>query len=166
MWKLLKKKNLTEKEIIEKGHYLYNTMLIRNKAIKEGRNLPIEMDAAFLDEFYYFIKKYGEKYICPYPTEKSETQQDHNGLKADIGKDQWNLLPIVPIEQVIKVLTYGANKYAPENWRNVESERDVATLFRHIVAWHKGEKFDKETNLHHLAHAICNLIFLMEAENE
>lgn len=99
-------------------------------------------------------------------TEKNRSTSKTIGIKADTGKDQWNLLPIAPIEQVVKVLTYGANKYAPENWRNVESERYVAALFRHIVAWRKGEKFDKETNLHHLAHAICNLIFLMELENE
>ena len=166
MWKLPKKKKLTEQEIIEQGHYFYNLMLARNAAIKEGKGLPTEEDAIFLDELDYFVKKYGEKYICPCSTEKSEIQQEHNGLKADAEKDQWNLLPLAPIEQVVKVLTYGANKYAPENWRNVESERYVAALFRHIVAWRKGEKFDEETSLHHLAHAICNLIFLMELENE
>lgn len=88
------------------------------------------------------------------------------GKKDDNGKDRWDLLPIAPIEQVVKVLTMGAGKYGPNNWRNVESERYYAALLRHLVAWRKGEKIDQESGLSHLAHAMANVIFLMELNNE
>jgi len=85
------------------------------------------------------------------------------GVKYDVQKDKWDLLPIYEIEQVVKVLTLGAVKYAPDNWQKVEPYRDryYSACLRHIVAWRKGEVFDKETKLPHLAHAICCLLFIM-----
>lgn len=88
------------------------------------------------------------------------------GKKYDKEKDRWDLLPIEPIEQVVKVLTMGANKYGPNNWRGVESERYYAALLRHLTAWRKGEMNDSESGLSHLAHAMTNIIFLMELTNE
>lgn len=86
-----------------------------------------------------------------------------NGLKYDDGKLRWDLLPYDLIEEVVKVLTYGAKKYDDNNWQLVNNAEDryFAAAIRHIVAWKKGEKYDKETGINHLAHAICNLLFLM-----
>jgi len=36
---------------------------------------------------------------------------------------------------------------------------------RHIVAWWLGERDDPESGFHHLAHAMCCLIFLVEGEH-
>jgi hypothetical protein len=92
------------------------------------------------------------------------------GLKFDDDKPRWDLLPLNPIEDIVKVLTFGATKYGPNNWRGVENakERYFAALLRHIVAYRKGEYKDPETGLPHIAHALCNLVFLheLEAENE
>ncbi len=89
------------------------------------------------------------------------------GVKYDDGKLRWELLPIAPIEEVVKVLTYGAKKYDDENWRKVSNQRSryYAAALRHIVAWWKGEKIDPESGCSHLAHAICCLVFLMEGAN-
>ena len=35
---------------------------------------------------------------------------------------------------------------------------------RHMVAWRKGEALDPESGRHHLAHAGCNVIFLLYLE--
>ena len=90
------------------------------------------------------------------------------GVKHDGEKPRWDLLPIEPIEQVVGVLTYGAKKYDDENWRKVDNQRRryYAAALRHIVAWWKGEKLDPESGYHHLAHAICCLVFLMEGVKE
>jgi hypothetical protein len=96
------------------------------------------------------------------------TQEEtmETGIKFDIDKLRWDLLPLQPIEDVVKILTFGSKKYGPNNWKQVEhgQERYYAALMRHIVAYQRGEKTDSETGLSHLSHAICNLIFLEHFE--
>lgn len=90
------------------------------------------------------------------------------GMKDDFKDDKlrWDLLPIEPIEEVVKVLTEGAKKYAPNNWQLVENatERYYAALLRHLTAWRKGEEYDNGVGgigTKHLAQVICNAVFLM-----
>ena len=68
-----------------------------------------------------------------------------------------------PLTEVLTILEFGAVKYAPENWRYVDNARtryfDAAQ--RHIMAWWQGEQTDSESGKHHLAHAVCCLMFLM-----
>ena len=83
------------------------------------------------------------------------------GKKFDTGKLRYDLVPIEALEGLAKVLTYGAEKYDPNNWQHVESDRYVAALFRHIMAWRKGEANDPESGHHHLEHALANVAFLL-----
>src|SRR5690606_41413427 len=66
--------------------------------------------------------------------------------------------------EIVDVLTYGARKYAPDNWRHVANpqQRYYAAAMRHIVAWVMGEKLDPESGKPHLAHAAGCLLFLLE----
>lgn len=84
------------------------------------------------------------------------------GRKDDAGKLDWTLLPIEPTEDVIRVLAFGAAKYARDNWRLVPDAKNryTAAAIRHIVAHQKGEQNDPESGLPHLAHAACCLLFL------
>ncbi|HIP58739.1 MAG TPA: hypothetical protein EYH00_05495 [Archaeoglobus profundus] len=86
------------------------------------------------------------------------------GLKYDDGKLRYDLIPPKALEELAKVITYGAKKYKPNSWRNVEPYRYEAALFRHIQEWRKGNKIDKESGLPHLAHALANLVFLIELD--
>ena len=90
------------------------------------------------------------------------------GSKYDAGKPRWDLLPWGEVEQVVKVLTYGAKKYSDNNWVHVENPRRryFAAAMRHTTAWFMGEKNDAETGCSHLAHAICCLLFLMHFDDE
>lgn len=90
------------------------------------------------------------------------------GIKFDAEKMDWSLLPIESVEEVVKVLMFGAQKYAPDNWKNVpdHKRRYYNAAMRHITAWKKGEKVDKETGISHLAHATCCLLFLISKEAE
>lgn len=83
-------------------------------------------------------------------------------VKYDAGKDRWSLLPMASIRQVVKVLTYGAAKYQDEGWRKVEPARYLDALYRHLYEWGMGRTHDEESGLPHLAHALCNLVFLFE----
>lgn len=84
-------------------------------------------------------------------------------FKNDGGKTRWDLLPFGGIRQIASVLTFGAEKYAPEQWQRVPDARRryFAAMMRHIDAWWGGEIVDPESGHHHLAHAGCCLLFLL-----
>lgn len=86
------------------------------------------------------------------------------GRKFDHGKLQYGLLPPNAIEATVEILTFGAEKYEPDNWKWVPDakRRYFDALNRHLWAWKKGEQNDQETGKNHLAHALCCLMFLYE----
>ena len=88
------------------------------------------------------------------------------GRKFDGGKLEYGLLPPYALEETVKVLTFGAQKYERNNWIHVEDapRRYFDALQRHLWAWKKGEQMDPESGLHHLAHAMCCLMFLYERD--
>lgn len=83
------------------------------------------------------------------------------GVKYDGGKLRFDLVPQEPLEDSIKVLMFGAQKYEPDNWKRVPfaKARYIAAALRHILARLWGEVIDKESGLPHTAHAICCLWF-------
>lgn len=83
--------------------------------------------------------------------------------KDDQGKMRWSLLPLGPLENVVAVLNIGAAKYGAGNWQNLDDFKDryLDAAMRHIVAWRRGEKLDRDSGLPSLAHAVCCLLFLM-----
>ena len=83
-------------------------------------------------------------------------------------KSRWDLLPAIAIKEIVAVLTKGAEKYAPEGWRDVPDprERYFAAMQRHIWDWRAGEIIDGEWGLHHLAHAGACLVFLLTLDLE
>jgi hypothetical protein len=87
---------------------------------------------------------------------------ENEGRKDDINKDRWDLLVIEVIQDLVKVLTYGAEKYQPENWKKVPNavERYFAALMRHLAAWRMGEVYDEDSKLPHLAHVMCCVMFI------
>jgi hypothetical protein len=89
-----------------------------------------------------------------------------DGRKFDGGKRMFRLLPVAPLGLIVDVLTFGAKKYAVDNWQLVDDApaRYEDAMFRHIFAWKAGEKNDTESGLPHLAHAGCCLLFLMHFE--
>lgn len=86
------------------------------------------------------------------------------GRKFDGGKLQYGLLPPLALKAVVDVLTFGAEKYEPDNWKYVpdSKRRYFDALQRHVWAWKEGEQNDPETGKNHLAHALCCLMFLYE----
>ena len=90
------------------------------------------------------------------------------GTKYDSDKPRMDLIPPHAELLLAQVLTYGANKYAPDNWRKVDnaSQRYLAAALRHINSHRQGEVIDPESGLPHLAHAMCSLAFILEVAHE
>jgi len=66
------------------------------------------------------------------------------------------------MEELAKVFTKGAEKYAERNWEKGMSWQSVlASLERHKEAFKKGEDYDKETGLLHMAHVAWNALALV-----
>lgn len=90
------------------------------------------------------------------------------GVKFDQEKGKWSLVPTGVMTDVVDVLTKGAQKYAPDNWKHVPEARTryYDALLRHTTAWWEGEQLDPETGNSHLSHAICCLMFLHWLEQQ
>lgn len=90
------------------------------------------------------------------------------GVKFGGAKPMMDLIPPLMELEVARVLTAGAQKYSPDNWRQVPDlrRRYIAAAKRHINALSQGIALDDETGLHHAAHAVCCLMFLGEVELE
>ena len=87
------------------------------------------------------------------------------GVKYDEGKIRWDLVPFKELEGVAKVMTFGAQKYPANSWKGVEKERYTAALMRHFVAYMDGEEIDPESGLTHMAHLMCNAVFIEWMDN-
>ena len=83
------------------------------------------------------------------------------GTKHDQEKPRLDLLPWAELEEVVRVLTFGAAKYSPDNWKSVQDGRSryLAAALRHIAQVGLNQPLDAETGLSHYAHAICSLLF-------
>ena len=90
------------------------------------------------------------------------------GLKDDKNKLRYDLITVESIKGMAEVLTYGAKKYKPNSWQNLEDgiNKHYAATMRHIMKWRSGEENDEDTNLHHLKHAMTNLMFLIYHDME
>ena len=82
------------------------------------------------------------------------------------GKLRWELMPLQTLEEIVKIYTFGAEKYGPDTWQNLEGgyDRYKAALLRHLVSYEKGETFDEESGIHALAHMAWNAIALLHIE--
>lgn len=88
------------------------------------------------------------------------------GVKHDGGKDPWHLLPWDAVREIVKVLAFGAKKYAERNWeKGLPHSRTFSATQRHLTAWFQDrEDADPETRINHLAHAACEILFALAFE--
>lgn len=94
-----------------------------------------------------------------------------NFLKFDTGKIRYDLIPPEASKALAEVLTYGAKKYMPNNWKKCEdTDRYLAALIRHLEAHRMGELRDEASGMFHMAHVLTNtafiIYFLTNSENE
>lgn len=88
--------------------------------------------------------------------------------KFDKGKLKYDLVPWDALDEVVRVLQHGAIKYGPESWKKVYPKRRYKNaLLRHVSDYiGKQEQDDQDSGIHHLAHAICNCLFLIHSDQK
>lgn len=83
--------------------------------------------------------------------------------RYDSGKTRHELLPPHAINEIAKVYTMGAKKYAPHNWRKgMAWSRVIGSLKRHLNELENCRDYDEESGLLHAAHVAWNAITLIE----
>lgn len=91
-----------------------------------------------------------------------EQQKQNVAIKLDGEKPRVDLLPAVALEEIAKVLTFGAKKYDNWNWaKGFKWSRLLGAAGRHLFAFMRGEDKDSESGLSHLAHLGCCVVFLL-----
>jgi hypothetical protein len=99
------------------------------------------------------------------PDMKPLAEDLNEGRKDDSGKEPWHLAPWDAFRAIVRVLRFGADKYAPRNWeKGMAWSRPFAALQRHLTAWWEGAAKDEETGMSHLWHAGCCIVFLIAYE--
>jgi hypothetical protein len=70
------------------------------------------------------------------------------GKDKDVeNKRRWHLLPLEELEEVMKVIEFGADKYVPNGWKESKNPMEFwDALIRHAVKWRKNN-YDKESGL-------------------
>lgn len=87
------------------------------------------------------------------------------GTKNDQGKPPIGLIPQDALIAISEVLGFGKEKYSAWNWsKGFKYSRLIDATYRHLGAWKEGEDRDPESNLSHIAHAACCLMFLITHE--
>ncbi len=84
------------------------------------------------------------------------------GLRFNEGKLRYDLLEPYAVEQLVKIFTIGAKKYADHNWmKGLPWMSVVASLERHLAEFKKGVDVDDETGLLHMAHVAWNAMAIV-----
>lgn len=105
---------------------------------------------------------------CPGPAPvthtitKDQMPPQGHAVKYDEDKLPLHLIDPLWLESTAQVLQFGARKYSAWNWAKgtFAYSRLYGALQRHLQAWWAGEDNDPETQLPHLWHANCCMMFL------
>lgn len=93
-----------------------------------------------------------------YLGKKEEPQQ---AMRFNDGKVQLSMIDLNALEPMARVLEFGAEKYARDNWKKgMPLTKTLDSMLRHIAALQRGEYFDPESGLPHIGHIQCNALFL------
>jgi hypothetical protein len=93
---------------------------------------------------------------APKPDKKGGSRSNKNKLR-------WSLLAWPALRVVAKVGTMGGMKYDDFNWlKGLSYNETYDCMLRHADKWFtRGQRFDKESGLHHLGHAAWNALALL-----
>lgn len=87
-------------------------------------------------------------------------QHKEKALRYNQGKPKWSMVHFKSLEPMVRVLMYGADKYARDNWKKgLDRQEILDSMQRHLAALIDGEEFDPESQEYHIGHILCNCMF-------
>jgi len=90
-----------------------------------------------------------------------DRDKNEQALRYNQGKLEWSLVDFDSLEGLVRVLEYGKDKYARDNWKlGMPVTQVTESLMRHLFAFAKGEDVDPESGCRHISHVLCNAMFL------
>ena len=102
----------------------------------------------------------GEKVIYDCWSLLPEWLEPVSALRYNTGKPKWSLVNMHSLVPMIRVLEYGALKYAPFNWQKPMKRDEVLdSMQRHLAALIDGNELDDESGLSHIGHIMANALF-------
>jgi hypothetical protein len=126
--------------------------------LKEGYFGPTPKEV--FDEMNIAMEPDLSKYITGVDPVK-EPQVD-KALRYNEGKLRYDLLDPYAIQELVRVFTFGAKKYADHNWKKgMKWSKILASLKRHIAEFEMGTEIDPESKCHHMALAAWNALALV-----
>ena len=88
-------------------------------------------------------------------------------LRYNEGKPMWHLVHFPSLVPLVRVLEYGANKYAPNNWKKgAPREQYLDCAMRHLAELMEGKEMDEESKQHHMGHVMANAMMYLYHYNE
>jgi len=92
--------------------------------------------------------------------QKSIVEHNQKALRYNQGKPKWSMVHFKSLEPMVKVLMYGADKYARDNWKKgLDRQEILDSMQRHLAALIDGQEIDPESQEHHIGHLMCNCMF-------
>ena len=83
------------------------------------------------------------------------------------GKIRMDLVPPILLEEVAKIMGFGADKYGAYNYlKGMKWSKCIASLKRHLNEFEKGVDYDNESKELHISHVIVNALFLLQYYKE
>jgi hypothetical protein len=77
--------------------------------------------------------------------------------------ERFDLIPVGPLTELARLYGRGANKYAPNNWRQgYKWSLSFAAMQRHAWQFWNGQSDDPEMGTHHLASVAFHAFALLE----
>lgn len=143
-------------------------MLLRNTLAEEGR--PVDVPTGYVPRAAFTeVARTPETrtyHASPVNATEVHTRAQLEGIKFDQDKPRMDLIDPTAMNELAKVLTFGAQKYAAHNWRKgLHKSRLLGAALRHLFAYLGGEDKDPETGLSHAAHAMCCCMFILGLEH-
>lgn len=85
---------------------------------------------------------------------------EEKAMRFNEGKLEWSLVDYEAISPLVETLTFGAKKYARDNWKKgLDKEKILDSMMRHMVAIMDGEEYDAESGVLHTGHIMANCMF-------
>lgn len=139
--------------------------MLLDRDLKEESNMARAVGQGYVvigkpvkDESGLIDRKTGKKF---------KIEMKEKALRYNEGKPQLSYLDFNCLTPCVRVMEYGATKYARDNWKKgfpVSALLDC--LLRHIAAIQRGEVIDPESGQPHIGHIQCNAMFLGLTNNE